>query len=373
MATYKVILAFLALGLLCTGTTCGADASTENAPQIATMEEFQREDWGNFWTVDFQGERLFAAYAEGGYLWANSKDFDLTKHDHLSRVLIDDVEDRVFYTGTPLELEEGYELVIGSVDLDGNRVYVELFKDGLIVDSGLVCTDGDAYGKEATLDDLTYTYARDVGESQGIVIIAVHFKNAFRGADRDAATFDGIWQISETPIEIGNGEIQIPQWRNFQLDEWGHFWAVDSLRMVRFAAYAEDGCLYGISKDPDLAKHNLTSRVLIDDVEDHVLTTPDHLRLEEGYELVIEAIDLDGNKVYVELLKGGKVVDAAVIKVETPCATVKDKTYTYTRDLGDAEDVVVIAVHFKNSFRGAERDVAIVDGIWQISETPINV
>ncbi len=212
-----------------------------------------------------------------------------------------------------------------------------------------------------------------MGESQGIVIIAVHFKNAFRGADRDAATFDGIWQISETPIEIGNGEIQVPQWRNFQLDEWGHFWAVDSQGVGHFAAYDEDGCLYGISKDPDLTKHNLTSRVLINDVEDHVLTTPDHLRLEEGYELVIEAIDLDGNKVYVELLRGGKVVDAAVIKVETPCATVKDKTYTYTRDLGDAEDVVVIAVHFKSSFRGTERDVAIVDGIWQISETPTNV
>jgi len=114
----------LALSVLFTGTTCGADASTENVSQIALMEEFQLEDWGRFWTVDFQGERLFAAYTEDGYLWANSKDFDLTKHNHLSRVLINDVEDRVLTAGIPLELEEGYELVIGSVDLDGNRVYV---------------------------------------------------------------------------------------------------------------------------------------------------------------------------------------------------------------------------------------------------------
>ena len=365
-------MAFLALSLLFIGTTCGADASNENVSQIATMETFQMDEWGSFWTVDLQGEKLFASYAEDGFLWESSKETDLTKFGHLSRVLIDEVEDRVFTSGTSLELEEGYELVIEAVNLDGNKIYVYLLKDDVFVDAALM-TESCACGQESTLDDLTYTYSRDVGGTQGIVIIAVHFKNAFRGAYRDAATVDGIWQISETPIEIREGEVQVPQWQNFQLDDWGNFWTVESNGVEYFAAYAEDSFLYDISKDPDLAKHNLTSKVLIDNVDDHVLTTPDHLRLEEGYELVIEAIDLDGNKVYVELLKDGEVVDAALINAGVPGATVEEKTYTYTRDLGEAEDVVVIAVHFKRSFRGADQGLAIVDGIWQISETPISV
>ncbi len=36
---------------------------------------------------------------------------------------------------TSLELEEGYELVVKSVDIDGNKVYLELYKDGELIDS----------------------------------------------------------------------------------------------------------------------------------------------------------------------------------------------------------------------------------------------
>ncbi len=39
---------------------------------------------------------------------------------------------------TPLELEEGYELAIRSIDIDGNKVYLELIKDGEVVDSEVI-------------------------------------------------------------------------------------------------------------------------------------------------------------------------------------------------------------------------------------------
>jgi len=50
--------------------------------------------------------------------------------------------------------------------------------------------------------DKTYYYKKDVGDSKDLVIIAAHFKNAFRGADQNLATIDGIWQISEVPTEV---------------------------------------------------------------------------------------------------------------------------------------------------------------------------
>jgi len=362
-------LAFLALGVLCIGTTFGADASKGNAPQIATMEAFQLEDWGNFWTVNLLGERLFAAYAEGSHLRDNSRETDLTKFGQLSRVLIDEVKDRVLTTGTPLGLEEGYELSIQSTDLDGNKVYVQLVKEGVVVDSALVEPSKEC----ADISDKTYTYKADLGETEDIVIIAVQFKNAFRGAAMDAATVDGIWQISETPIEIGEGEVQVPQWQNFDQYDWGHFYTLESDVEKYFAAYDGDGCLYDGSKEPDLVKHNLLSRIIYNDGLERTFTSGTALDLEEDYELSIEAIDLDGNKVYVELLKGGRVVDAEIINAGVPGATAEEKTYTYTRDLGKAEDVVIIAVHFKRSFRGADRDLVTIDGIWQISETPVSV
>lgn len=71
------------------------------------MEDFQLLEWGSFWAVDLQGEGFFAAYTEGGHLAESSIETDLTKSSKLSRVLIDDVDDRVFTSGMPLELEEG--------------------------------------------------------------------------------------------------------------------------------------------------------------------------------------------------------------------------------------------------------------------------
>jgi hypothetical protein len=50
-----------------------------------------------------------------------------------------------------------------------------------------------------------------------------------------------------------------------------------------------------------------------------------------------------------------------------------DKTYYYKKNVGDSKDLVIIAVHFKNSFRGAEENIATVDGLWQIADAPTEV
>ena len=52
------------------------------------------------------------------------------------------------------------------------------------------------------MSDKTYYYKKDVADSKDLVIIAVHFKNAFRGADQNLATIDGAWQISEVATEV---------------------------------------------------------------------------------------------------------------------------------------------------------------------------
>jgi hypothetical protein len=95
--------------------------------------------------------------------------------------------------------------------------------------------------------------------------------------------------------------------------------------------------------------------------------------MEEGYELAIQSIDIDGNKVYLELHKDGEVVDSKVISPSKDGASMTDKTYYYKKDIGDSKDVVIIAAHFKNAFRGADTNLATVDGLWQLSDTPKDV
>jgi len=168
----------------------------------AQENDFEFEDWGKYLTIGFLAEEYFAAYVEDtpetAYLADDSTDINLMADEQLSKVLIDDDEEMTFTTGTPLELEEDYELAIQAIDLDGNKVYVQLMKNGAVVDSAVVEPSKDG----ATIKDKTYTYKKDMGDTEKIVIIAVHFKNAFRGADQDLATVDGIWQISDTYTEI---------------------------------------------------------------------------------------------------------------------------------------------------------------------------
>ena len=168
----------------------------------AQKDTFDFDEWGEFWTIGFLAEEYFAAYVEGGkedaYLYYDSTDRNLMVDEQLSKVLIDDDEERTFTTGTPLKLMEDYELAIQAIDLDGNKVYVQLMKDGAVVDSAVVEPSKDG----ADVQDKTYTYKKWLGDTEKIVVVAVHFKNAFRGTDQDLATVDGIWQISDVVTDV---------------------------------------------------------------------------------------------------------------------------------------------------------------------------
>ena len=459
----------------------------------AQANDFDFEDWGQYMTIGFLADEYFAAYVDGSHLAGESTDSNLMKDEQLSKVLMDDDEERTFTTGTPLKLAEDYELAIQAIDLDGNKVFVQLMKNGAMVNSAVV----EPSKAGATLKDKTYVYKKDMGDTEKIVLIAVHFKNAFRGANTDLATIDGIWQISDTPTSVkedteydkmtiqtvdadamtilmtnednkitltkkrdvslmeniriktadqdataedplrffiykeitepgtyevrgtvkdigmgtvewdvstfagffydiddnlGNERITMTitegnvlaedtgviyttegQNHKFDFEDWGDYATIGFLADEYFAAYADGSHLAGESTDANLMKDEQLSKVLMDDDSSMTFTSGTPLKLAEGYELAIQSIDLDGNKVFVQLMKNGAVVNSAVVEPSKAGATLKDKTYVYKKDMGDTEKIVLIAVHFKNAFRGADTDLATVNGIWQISDTPTSI
>lgn len=163
----------------------------------AQNKKFDFDEWGEYLTIGFMADEYFAGYVDG-HLIDESADKNLMADEKLSKILMDDDEERAFTTATPLKLADNYELAIKAIDLDVNKVHVQLTKDGAVIDSAIV----EPSKAGATIKDKTYTYKKNLGEAEKIVIIAVHFKNAFRGAETDLATVDGIWQISDTYISI---------------------------------------------------------------------------------------------------------------------------------------------------------------------------
>jgi hypothetical protein len=67
------------------------------------------------------------------------------------------------------------------------------------------------------------------------------------------------------------------------------------------------------------------------------------------------------------------LADIKVVQPSIDNAMMADKTYYYKTDLGDVKEIVTIGVHFKNSYRDEEQAFATVDGIWQISDTPLSL
>jgi S-layer protein (TIGR01567 family) len=170
----------------------------------AQNKDYERALWGSYKIIGFGAEKYFAGYNAGADVASDifnteSTDKNSLSSEQLEQVLVDDDSEMTVTSGTPLKLQQGYELAIKSIDIDGNKVYLELSKNGAVVDSMVISPSKDG----ATEADKTYYYKNPaVGEQKKLVTVGVHFKNAFRGADSNLATVDGEWQISDTPTEV---------------------------------------------------------------------------------------------------------------------------------------------------------------------------
>ncbi len=456
-------------------------------------DDFEYEAWGSYNVIGFMADKYFAGYIDTpdsveDVLFEESDDENVLSDEQLLKILIDNDDERTVTSGTPLAMEEGYELSISAIDIDGNKVYLELSKDGAVVDSKVISPSKDG----ATMKDKTYYYKKDIGDSKDVVIVAAHFKNAFRGAEQNLATIDGLWQLSDTPRDVsenteydkmtiqtvtadaimmnnednditlsknkdislmpgvgiktadadelryylykeitepgtyeirGNVATDTFTWTadnfagfyydiddnikteelvatisegnkllepngivyttkvqpdDFEYEPWGSYNVIGFMAEKYFAGYIDtpdsiEDVLFEESDDENILSDEQLLQILVDNDDERTVTSGTPLALEEGYELSISAIDIDGNKVYLELSKDGAVMDSKVISPSSDNAGMKDKTYYYKKDIGDSKDVVIVAAHFKNAFRGADQNLATVDGLWQLSDTPKDV
>ena len=188
------------------GDVLDGDASPAGVQYTTEVQRnrFEFEGWGAYDSIGFLGENYFAGYineaeSSRSYLASVSKNQNLITSEMLSRVLIDDDDETTLSTETPLLLKDGYELRIAEIDINGDRVHVDLYKNNVLITDGVVSPEIDSVA------DSSFYYMKDSGDTSGLVSIAVHFKNAFRGSDRNVASVDGIFQISENPENVRAG------------------------------------------------------------------------------------------------------------------------------------------------------------------------
>ena len=153
--------------------------------------DFERDEWGSFQIVGFMAERYFAGYSGNT---AFAKEVSLIADNQLPKVLINDDDEKSLFTGSSLVLEEGYVLDITEVDLNGNKVFITLKKDGTQVDSTVIAANQD------------YIYKTRLGSTDDFPLIAVHLDTIFRGTESNAVFVKGIFQVSDSYISVNGGD-----------------------------------------------------------------------------------------------------------------------------------------------------------------------
>jgi len=434
--------------------------------------DFEYGEWGEYEVIGFMAEKYFA-----GYLASDLIDdrYSFLDEGQLRQVLVDSDDSQTLAGGSTLSLEEGYELQIKQVDIDGEKVYLGLVKDGEEIDSKVVSPEG-------SLESSTYEYEVEVS-GEDVPIIMAHIESVFASTESDLVTVDGLFQLSDTyasvedgdeygkmevksvsqdGVEMSNedsinlkegGEINIfgevgfivadddvlrfapivdrtgpqevrgsvidpseqeeftwdvynfegfyydidedvgtetltaritdkksieegdllyetrPQAVDFEFDRWGKYDVIGFMADKYFAGYNNRT---EFTDDFSVIGENELRKVLVDNDDSQTLASGSVLSLEEGYELRIKSVDLNGNKVYLALSRDGEEVDS---KVVTPSSDPGDgsSNYLYKVDIGSEEEVPLVAVHIESVFRSTESDLATVDGIFQVSDSPVSI
>lgn len=430
--------------------------------------EFQFGQWGEYDVVGFMAEKYFAGYIKGELF---DKDMSLINENQLRRVLIDSDDEETITSGSVLPLEEGYELRINEIDLNGNKVYLALAKDGEEIDSKVI-TPSD-------IKSATYKYEVDVS-GDDVPLVMAHVSNVFAGAESSLVTVDGLFQISDTYASVEEddkyGEMQVtmvsdtgiemnnedsltlrkgktvklmgdvglqvadsetlrfaptvertgnyeirgtivdpaqvdhftwtpynfegfyydidddvgteklevtisgekipednlkyessPQPVRFEFETWGNYSVIGFMADKYFAGYSTDTAF---TDEFSAINEGQLRKVLTDSDDEETISSGAVLPLEEGYELQIKEVDMDGNKVWLAVNKDGEEVDSKVVNPES--GNLKSSTYVYKVEIG-TEDVPIIAAHISSVFRGAEADLATIDGLFQVSDEPESV
>jgi S-layer protein (TIGR01567 family) len=379
----------------------------------------------------------------------------------LVKLLLDTDDKYTLRTGSALELANGYELTAKQIDVEGDKVWMELSKDGEFVEDEVI----DVTGGEATWD-----YDVDVGDQSDVIVFRCLIADVFQGQVDSLAVVEGLWLIDyenileiessdefgefevdavATSITMNNtGTLTLSSDKTIDLAEGLSFVTADSddLRFYLMKEYSEQGTYeirgtvagtgtttwtpsnfagFWYDLDDNEGSENLTITVsgrtvtdetgltynttivqtdyeadfagetdvtgadnltfpiiglfaqeyvatddddagelvklLLDTDDKYTLRTGSALELANGYELTAKQIDVEGDKVWMELSKDGEFVEDEVIDV-----TGGEATWDYDVDVGDQSDVIVFRCLITDVFQGQVDSLAVVEGLWLI-------
>ncbi|MCO5382773.1 MAG: hypothetical protein NHB15_12325 [Methanosarcina barkeri] len=322
-------------------------------------------------------ENYVPLLANNGPIWQSNV-------NKLAKLVLDSNEIYTLKPNEKLDLCHGYALEVKQIDVDNEKVWLEFTKDGKHVADQNISVNATESNKtwNVTLDNIQ-------GENN-IVVMKVYVNNLFVGVENCVVRIDGIWLIdyaNSTTLNIGDklGEFTLENIvtgvDESNLGSLVFKNATESSVICNAVGtkYGSDGWsneqypvidLFGDKYVPLFSageniwnSHvNKLVKLVLDSNETYTLEACKKIDIGHGYALKVKQIDVDNEKVWLELTKNGKHVADQNISVN---ATESNKTWTVTLDNIQGENnIVVMKVHVKQLFVGTEKSIVWIDAIW---------
>ncbi|WNY25274.1 hypothetical protein MsAc7_08200 [Methanolapillus millepedarum] len=406
------------------------------------------------------------------------------KANKIAKLLMDSNDKYTLTTGQALDLGDGYSLVANQIDVNGNKVYLELFKDGKSIDTSIQNSN------YTDANNRTWVLTQDVLGEKDMQFFRVQVSQVFQGTSSSLVEIKGIWlvdiasafevktdvdygkfecqQADATKLEYFAKEIPVGQNTSTELGRGIYLKTPDKTGTTKFylvKTYTEPGkyeirstvnsygaaatfnydyknfatFYYNVNADIDtenmsvafagtdgkiaegdliynttpkkvgyeygnwtfngqggvdeyyvmglfgeayvpfninttvnssstpILKAEKMSKLILDSNDKYTLSTGQTLDLGNGYTVVPNQIDVNGNKVYLEFFKDGKSVDTAIINTDNNSDN--QKTWVLEQNLLGEKNVQVMRVHVSQVFQGTESSLVEIKGIWLMDYT----
>jgi len=256
--------------------------------------------------------------------------------DSLAELLVEfnSTDIKTLAVGEEWALGRGFVLEARDIDLEGEKVWLCLYKNGVELDNEVLDVGG------SDLWDRVYTYtAADIGGNMNIPVFSCYVSAVFRGRCSNLVQVKYVFLIDDDVTEIeccdhygsmevmtaSSSSVTLKNWETIDLD-------MDSTTVIMgnlsFEVADNDEA---IEFYPHLARdvpHLSGGGGFV--LDDYQIGSP--WDLSEDYSIVAKDVDIGECKARIVLLKNDEVVDERILTTESEAPVSSDSYYSYVRD-----------------------------------------
>ena len=320
-----------------------------------TIERNPHASDSGYWTEFWRGERYVAI--DG-------------KPNKLAKPLIEfnDTDTKTLATGEAWDLGGGLTLTAMQIDLEGNKVWLCLCKNGTRLDSAIIDTGG------SDLQDRVYAYTADVAGERDVPVFSCYIAGVFRGTDTNLIQVKYTFLIDNKVYQISTGEtygnmqvtsvtptqVTLGNWNGISLSQSSSTLPIMGNLSFKTADNAGDIEFY-----PHLIRNELP---VLSGGGDEFGGDPGYCgcyswNLSENYTIGWGQVDLKGEKAWIVLCKDGVLVDQEILTEEWSAWVGSECRYSYVKN-----GTEIINTTLKMVFRGCNANMIELGEVYQRSE-----